>query len=117
VGAPGEDEPGRGRAEHELEHLAPLPAHLKAPALLVHGHRAGLEATAEVGDARRVADAGDGARWTEHESMLRARRTPTTSTGTLPSMRRTKIVATIGPASREPETLLRWSRRGWTSRG
>src|SRR4029077_14321360 len=32
-------------------------------------------------------------------------RTPPTDT--LPSMRRTKIVATIGPASREPQTLLR----------
>jgi pyruvate kinase len=29
------------------------------------------------------------------------------ATDTLPSMRRTKIVATIGPASREPETLVR----------
>src|SRR5271168_3258276 len=31
----------------------------------------------------------------------------TTTTDTLPTMRRTKIVATIGPASREPDTLLR----------
>src|SRR5271169_1348203 len=29
------------------------------------------------------------------------------ATDTLPSMRRTKIVATIGPASRDPDTLLR----------
>src|SRR3981189_960860 len=29
------------------------------------------------------------------------------ATDTLPEMRRTKIVATIGPASREPETLVR----------
>src|ERR1700704_4485283 len=29
------------------------------------------------------------------------------ATYTLPKMRRTKIVATIGPASREPETLVR----------
>ena len=31
---------------------------------------------------------------------------------TLSSMRRTKIVATIGPASREPETLLRMVNAG-----
>jgi pyruvate kinase len=33
-------------------------------------------------------------------------------TDTLPSMRRTKIVATIGPASREPDTLLRMVEAG-----
>src|SRR3981189_2228317 len=34
------------------------------------------------------------------------------ATDTLPEMRRTKIVATIGPASREPETLLRMIQAG-----
>src|SRR5271165_5885612 len=34
------------------------------------------------------------------------------ATDTLPSMRRTKIVATIGPASREPDTLLRMVEAG-----
>ena len=58
---PGEEEASSRRAEHELEHLAPLPAHLKAPPLLEHGqHRGGLEAPAEVGDASPVADAGEG---------------------------------------------------------
>src|SRR5271170_4237806 len=41
-----------------------------------------------------------------------ARRSPTPPTGTLPSMRRTKIVATIGPASREPDTLMRMVEAG-----
>ncbi len=36
----------------------------------------------------------------------------TTTTDTLPTMRRTKIVATIGPASREPDTLLRMVEAG-----
>ncbi len=61
MGAPGEEEPRGRRAEHELQHLVPITAHLKAPPLLVHGeHRGGLEAPAEVGDASPVADAGDG---------------------------------------------------------
>src|SRR6202030_2474605 len=36
----------------------------------------------------------------------------TPATDTLRSMRRTKIVATIGPASREPDTLLRMIEAG-----
>jgi hypothetical protein len=60
VGAFGGDEPRRGGAEHELEHLPGLPAHLQPPSLLVHGeHSAPLEAPAEVRDARRGTDAGD----------------------------------------------------------
>ena len=50
----------------------PSPRTSKAPALLVHGeHRGRLEAPAEVGDPRPVADAGEGSRGTEHEPMLR----------------------------------------------
>jgi pyruvate kinase len=37
---------------------------------------------------------------------------PTSTIDSLPSMRRTKIVATIGPASREPQTLLRMVQAG-----
>jgi hypothetical protein len=52
-------EPSSGRAEHELEHLAPLAAHFQAPALLVHRqHDAALEAATEVSDPRVSADAG-----------------------------------------------------------
>jgi len=43
--------------------------------------------------------------------MVRAPR-PAAATDTLRRMRRTKIVATIGPASREPETLLRMVEAG-----
>ncbi len=52
------DEPSGRGAEHELEQLAALAAHLQTPALLVDGeHGAELEATAEVRDARGSADA------------------------------------------------------------
>ena len=58
VGAPSSDEARGGGAEHELEHLACLAAHLQAPALLVHGeHGTGLNAAAEVRDAHPGADA------------------------------------------------------------
>ncbi len=61
MGAPGEEEPRGRRTEHELEHLTPLPAHLQATPLLVHGeHRGRLETPAEVGDARPIAGTGDG---------------------------------------------------------
>ena len=61
MGAPGGDEPRRGGAEHELEHLPSLAAYLHPAALLVHGeHRAPLEAAAEVRDARLSTDAGNG---------------------------------------------------------
>jgi len=45
------------------------------------------------------------------EMMVRTPR-PAAATDTLRRMRRTKIVATIGPASREPETLLRMVQAG-----
>jgi len=59
MGAGGRHEPGGGGAEHELEQLAPLAAHLQAPAVLVHRrHRAPFEAAAEVRDARLGTNAG-----------------------------------------------------------
>ena len=104
-----------------------LGEHVDAPALLAHRHhRAPLEAAAEMCDARLGADSRDRTRGAEHESMLgpaRARRPPgaialvqhprrSAVTATVAAMRRTKIVATIGPASREPDTLLRMIEAG-----
>ncbi len=58
--APGEHEAGRRGVEHELEHLAGLALHLQPPSLLMHReHRASLEASAEVGDARLGAYSGE----------------------------------------------------------
>jgi hypothetical protein len=37
VGAPDADEPRGGWAEHELEHIPPVAAHLQASTLLMHG--------------------------------------------------------------------------------
>jgi hypothetical protein len=60
LGAPGGDEPRRGGAEHELEHLPALAAHLQPPALFVYGqHDTSLEAAAEMGDPCLSADAGE----------------------------------------------------------
>lgn len=51
----------RRGAEHELEHLAALPAHDQSPSLFVHGeHDPTLEAAAKVGDACVRPDARDG---------------------------------------------------------
>jgi hypothetical protein len=61
VRAPGGDEPRRGGAEHELEHLSSLAADLQpAPALVHRQHDSALEATAEVSDARLAANTGHG---------------------------------------------------------
>jgi hypothetical protein len=70
------DEPRGGWAQHELLHLPVLATHLHAPSFLAHGHNDDLiEAAAEIRDTRTRADAGNGSRGTEHESMmLRARR-------------------------------------------
>jgi hypothetical protein len=71
MGAGRRDEAGRGGAEHELEDLAVLAAHLKAPPLLVNReHRPGLEATAEMGDPGGCAGARHWTGRTEHELML-----------------------------------------------
>ena len=106
------DEPGGRGAEHELDRLSPLAAHLQAPSFFMDGDdRTLLEAAAEVGDARAGAQARDRSRWAEHEWMVR--RAVADPTDTFRSMlRRTKIVATIGPASREPDTLLRMVQAG-----
>ena len=110
------DEPRGGRAEHELEHLAALAAHPQPPALVVHARRpCRLEAAAEVRDARPRADARNAVgrdRARLDASARRAMTRPPLATDTLPAMRRTKIVATIGPASREPDTLLRMVEAG-----
>jgi pyruvate kinase len=113
VGAVGRDEPSSRRAEDELEHLPSLAADLHAaPILADREHCPRFESAAEVCDARPRADAGNGSGGTEHktDAMRPARRIAPTDT--LPSMRRTKIVATIGPASREPETLFRMVQAG-----
>jgi hypothetical protein len=61
MSARGGDEPCRGGAEHELEHLPSLAAHLQPSTVFVHcKHGAPLEAAAEVRDARLVSDAGNG---------------------------------------------------------
>ncbi len=53
MGASDGHEPRGGGAEHELEQLPSLAAHLQAPALLVdREHRAQLEAPSEVREAR-----------------------------------------------------------------
>lgn len=57
MGAGGRDEARRGGAEHELEQLPVLAAHLKAAALVEHReHHAGFGAAAEVNDAGGRAD-------------------------------------------------------------
>src|SRR5262249_14163517 len=120
VGAARGDEPRRGRAEDELAHLAGRIADLEAPALFPHReHDPLLEAAAKVRDPRPRADAGDGSRGSEHETILllgppaaAARSGAAPRTATVRSMRRTKIVATIGPTSREPHTLQRMVEAG-----
>jgi hypothetical protein len=58
VRAAGVHKARRGGAEHELDHLSALSAHLKTATLFVHGEDdTQLEATAEVGDARLSSDA------------------------------------------------------------
>jgi hypothetical protein len=72
VGAPGGEKARGGRVEHELEHLPSLALHLEAPAMLVNGdHRGGFETTAEMGDPRASAGAGNGSGGAEHRPMLR----------------------------------------------
>jgi hypothetical protein len=59
VGAAGRDEPRGRRAQHELQHLPALDAHLKAPAFVMHcEHGAGFAAAAEVRDPRGGTGAG-----------------------------------------------------------
>ena len=61
------DEPGGSRAEHELEHRPSLVTHLQAAAVVVNSkHDALLDATAEVLDTPRRADAGQLSRRFEH---------------------------------------------------
>jgi hypothetical protein len=58
--APRGEEPGGGGAEHELQQLPALAAHLQAPTVVADGqHNRPFEATAEVGDPGRRTDAGD----------------------------------------------------------
>ena len=52
-------------------------------------------------------DVGHQAGGNGHAAMLGERPPPHVAPDTVRDMRRTKIVATIGPASREPETLVR----------
>lgn len=108
--------------------LALLAPHLKPPALVVHReHDARLEAAAEVRDAHGRTDTGhspggkhrlmlgtrvDGHRRAAAAGGLARGRCRGPPTATVRSMRRTKIVATIGPASREPDTLLRMVQAG-----
>ena len=71
VGVAGGDEPRGRRAEHELEHLAALAAHLQAPCpRRARPAPSRLEAAAEVGDARRAPTRGTGR---EGPSMRRCR--------------------------------------------
>jgi len=72
VGAPGGEKARGGRVEHELKYVSSLALNLKAPAVLVNGeHRGGFETTAEMGDPRAGAGAGNGSGGTEHRPMLR----------------------------------------------
>ncbi len=118
----GRDEAGGGGAEDELEQVSGLAAHAQAATLVQDGDDdAAFERASEVGDARGSADVRDRSRGSEHRSMVRAGRgvaserppQPNAITSTLRGiMRRTKIVATIGPASRDPQTLLRMVQAG-----
>ena len=102
-------ESGGGRAEDELEHLAALAANLQPPALLEHRHDGSmLEAAAEVRHAGLRTDAGQRSGGLKHATDASPGRGARRCGGRYRQpMRRTKIVATIGPASREPEILLR----------
>ena len=113
MSALGGDEPRGGGAEHELEQLATLAAYGEATTFLAdRGHHAELKAPAEVRDPRLGPHAGNGSRRAEHDldarcSLRESFTARAASRRYRQTMRRTKIVATIGPASRDPETLVR----------